>query len=124
MSKQLVTINSSVMDENICISIRHKIGLSVAELTNLYQQPKCWYFSRLFVKPAHRKLGYASLLVEEVIYQAVQNKANIALDINPYGDGGPNLAQLITFYSKHGFVLSDEGPNCMDFLWENYQPKS
>jgi len=73
---------------------------SVIPITDRLKQ--WFYFNRLFVNHRIRKQGLGTKLMEEVIQWADENKYNIYLEINPYGEMGMN--DLINFYEKFGFT--------------------
>jgi GNAT superfamily N-acetyltransferase len=76
--------------------------LASAELSVM--KNNLYYFNRLLVNKKIRNKGYANQLLVEVCKWADQEKINILIDINPYGD--LNYDQLLRFYQKFGFKLN------------------
>ncbi len=86
--------------------------LAVCDLTQIYNdllkehgikhKNQTWYyFNRLNVPVRLRQQGIAKKLLQEMIEWADSIKANILLDINPYGD--LSYEQLEVLYQKFGF---------------------
>ncbi len=106
-------------ENGFCASYVNGHRMSVAQLDkispDIFQEDvkreikpdEVWFwFTRLKVHPQDRGRGIATQLLGEVAKWADQNKINIFLGINPYGD--LDLAQLIQLYSKFGFKLIGE----------------
>lgn len=61
-----------------------------------------FWFARLNVPPAIRRMKFATRLMESVAQWADSEGVHILLGINPYGD--LNFEQLVNFYVRFGFV--------------------
>jgi GNAT superfamily N-acetyltransferase len=85
---------------NITVSHIEDGYLSSASVSILPNQ-KEWYFNRLFVSPSVRKKGIATKLMSELVKKLDENKIDLFLDINPYGN--LNYKQLENFYRQFGF---------------------
>lgn len=72
-----------------------------SELTPCLNTHPWVYFNRLSVNENIRKQKIATQLMQQVIEWANNDKINIILEVNPYGD--LNLEQLIKFYKKFDF---------------------
>lgn len=63
-----------------------------------------WIITRVLVPKELRRQGIGTLLMQEVLLDADQQGISLYLEINPYGDGGPDYNQLEAWYKKLGFV--------------------
>lgn len=81
-----------------------KTMIALAELSIYHEinhEGTWYYFNRLNVPLKMRNEGIAKQLLQQVSEWADQERINILLDINPYGD--LDLRQLIALYMKFGF---------------------
>lgn len=105
------TKSFSIIDENRMGSV---------ELSRVFANNCDWfYFNRLFVPRKIRRRGIASKLLEQLVIWADNEKVNIYLPINPYGDEeyGLDLEGLVELYSKYGFKLIQGKDGSMYRLW-------
>jgi hypothetical protein len=56
-----------------------------------------------------RGIGSASRVLDKLVSLADQHQIPITLLAQPYGDAGLTKRQLISWYSKRGFKLQDDG---------------
>lgn len=71
-----------------------------------------WFdFNRLSVPKEIRNQGIATALMVEVAKWADEKEVNIICTVNPYGD--LDMAALIKFYEKYGFIDVGEVPGLM-----------
>lgn len=59
------------------------------------------FFNRLFVNENIRNRKVATRLMQQVVEWATDNKINIIIEVNPYGD--LDFDQLVRFYKKFDF---------------------
>jgi N-acetylglutamate synthase-like GNAT family acetyltransferase len=67
----------------------------------------------LRVPTAHRREGMANQLILNLTAEADINKAFLFLAVEPAGDGGPDRAELASFYDRHGFIAIQAEPLLM-----------
>ena len=69
--------------------------------------------SQVYVEPQHRKQGYATRLMQQVIQEAQEAGLSLLIEVDPYGDFDMDLKQLATFYAKLGFIKIQQTPRLM-----------
>lgn len=77
----------------------------------------------LRVEPAFRRIGIASILIEEVlnyINSFFSKIEKIVLDPLPLDENGAKLTHLINFYKKYGFALSQDDDESKPYLMTKY----
>ena len=85
---------------------------SAAELSEISGRPnKTYYFNRLIVDQKLRGTGISVKLMKQVVEWADQEKIEILLEINPYGN--LDYLQLAQFYERFGFEWEDKENNMM-----------
>ena len=95
------TIAIGIMVEN-----EHGIrSIGCAETSIIPGKKDCYYFSRLFVQPKYRGMGYGELLLELLLTKFDDEDKVLILDINPYGE--MPYEQLEAFYMGKGFQKVD-----------------
>lgn len=75
-------------------------------------RPRIREISKVFVPEKFRRQHRATALLNFVCQEADANRITLVLVVEPYGDGGPDAAQLQDWYSQFGFVpveTNDEG---------------
>ncbi len=77
---------------------------AAAEFTQIKNNQ--YYFNRLIVDRKIRGKGISIQLMNQVVEWANENKIEIILDINPYGE--LDYLQLSHFYERFGFEWKDK----------------
>jgi len=88
-----------MLPETKTFSIIEDNRRAAAEFTQIKDNQ--YYFNRLIVDRKIRGKGISIQLMNQVVKWANENKIEILLDINPYGE--LNYLQLLHFYKRFGF---------------------
>lgn len=81
--------------ENTLIGVAEASRLSEKEDENIY------FFNRLYIQDKHRGNGYSKKLLEEFCKKVDEEKINVDLTINSYGD--VTYEKLKELYERYGF---------------------
>jgi len=93
------------MGEHLIAVYREGYMSACAELS--FMENDTLFFNRLYVHPKLRHRGIAKRLMNMICDKVDVEQLNIVNYINSYGD--LDEKDLIAFYSKFGFVLTDNG---------------
>lgn len=69
--------------------------------------------SEVFTPAEDRRKGCASLLMQKVCAEADAAGKVLLLMPKPYDEGGPDQAELVDWYSRHGFDVIQANPMLM-----------
>ena len=80
----------------------HFRSAGIAELS--FMHPRLMYFNRLYVDKKFRRHGIGKFIVKTLhdIIITSDSNVDVLLEVNPYGDGGPEINDLCRFYYNHG----------------------
>ena len=78
--------------------------LALSEISTVNDK---WVFNRIFADEEHRAKGYGSEVLAKLTDYLDQNRITLYAYI--YSTGSLNEEQLLAWYERHGFIVSNDG---------------